>query len=53
MSFDVKILENEYWWGGGVNAGHLMPFDKNKRKKRKEKLKHLYSKGDKIYEKTN
>ncbi len=29
MSFDVKILENEYWWGGGVNAGHLMPFDKN------------------------
>ncbi len=29
MKLDLKILENEYWWGGSVNAGHLMPFDKN------------------------
>ncbi len=25
----IKFSENEYWWGGSVNAGHFMPFDKN------------------------
>ena len=29
MKLEVKFLENEYWWGGSVNAGHFMPFDKN------------------------
>lgn len=23
----IELLENEYWWFGQVNAGHLMPFD--------------------------
>ncbi len=25
----VKILENEYWWGGSVNRGHEMPIHGN------------------------
>ena len=25
----VKILENEYWWGGSVNRGHEMPICEN------------------------
>ena len=24
----IKILENEYWWGGSVNRGHEMPIEK-------------------------
>ncbi|MDD3336607.1 MAG: glycoside hydrolase family 31 protein [Eubacteriales bacterium] len=23
----VNVMENELWWGGAVNCGHLMPFD--------------------------
>ena len=23
---EVVILDNEYWWGGSVNAGHEMPY---------------------------
>ena len=25
---EVEILENEYWWGGSVNAGHEMPYSR-------------------------
>lgn len=26
---DIKLLENEYWYGGAAHFGHAMPYDKN------------------------
>ena len=29
MKIEIKMLPNEYWWGGDVNSSSLMPFNKN------------------------